>query len=113
MGHYDEGQFEHVPLIAQRFTTYGSNGGVNVIKTGPGFLKEITISQMDAAPTAGEITIYDDTVIYGSTNILFKHSQTTAVFMPVTVFINAPFNNGLSLGFLAALKDVSVLVKYK
>lgn len=106
--------FDNDPYRIARFTTYGSNGGVNVVKTGAGFLYSITLGQLDAAPTAGDITIYDSVATYGHIdNIILKHSQTTGVFMPTTVEINAPFVNGLSIGFTAPIKDVNVLVKYK
>ena len=97
-------------------STYASNGGVNVLKTVQGFLHSVTISQLDAAPTAGDITIYDfdNTSIYaGGSSVLFRHSQTTAVFMPITVTLDVPFSNGLAVGFTNAIKDVNVLVSYK
>lgn len=106
-------QFDNLPYNRATLTTYDSRGGINQIKTGAGFLHSITFSQLDAAPTAGEITVYDSTALYGDTVILFKHSQTTAVFMPVTVILDIPFTNGLGVGFLAALKDVNVVLSYK
>lgn len=97
-----------------QLTTYASNGGVNVIKTTPGFLHAVTFASLDGAPTAGEITIYDGTAIYGSgMEIMLKHSQTTAAFMPTTVILDIPFDEGLSVGFTAAIKDVGVTLSYK
>lgn len=97
-------------------TTYASNGGVNVLKTSPGFLHSIVLSQTDAAPTAGDITIYDfdNTSIYaGGSSVLFRHSQTTTVFMPLTVTLDIPFTKGLAVGFTAPIKDVNVIVSFK
>lgn len=108
-------EFDRYPLKASRLTTYASNGGVNVVKATPGFLHSITLSQLDAAPTAGDITIYDGgTGIYASgATVLFRHSQTTAVFMPTTVTLDVPFNTSLSVGFTAPINDVNVLLSYK
>lgn len=108
----DEGQFQDLPVIAKRFTTYASNGGVNILHSGIGYLKSITFSQSDAAPTAGTISLYDSVATYGATPI-FIHTQTTGVFMPVTVNLDIPFNIGLALGFTDAILDVGVIVKYK
>ena len=100
-------------------STYDSSGGVRVLKTVPGFLHSVTFSQLDAAPTAGDITIYDFVstdalAIYGAgSSVLFRHSQTTAVFMPITVVLDVPFTNGLAVGFTAPIKDVNVLVSFK
>lgn len=109
-------EYDTYALQASRLTTYDSRGGINVVKAVPGFLHAITISQLDAAPTVGDITIYDmnSASIYGTdASVLFKHSQTTAVFMPVTVILDVPFSTGLAVGFTAAIKDVNVTVSYK
>ena len=110
-------QFDSYPLRVARFTTYDSRGGVNVVKTTPGFIHIVTFAQVDAAPTAGDITIYNTTtgVYASSANILFKHSQTTAVFMPQTVTLDVPFG-ALSIGIstaLGAAADVGVTISYK
>lgn len=110
----DQGQFENYQYSTTRLVTYDSRGGVNVVKTGPGFLHAVNITQLDAVPTAGAITIYDQhAAIYGTTAILFKHTQTAAVFMPVSVVLDVPFNTGLSVGFQADLKDLAVTLTYK
>ena len=109
-------QFDQNPLQVATLSTYGSDGGINILKTKPGFIHSITLSQLDAAPTAGDITIYDGvgTGIYGNgATVLFKHSQTTTVFLPYTVELNCPLSNGLAVGFTAPIKDVNVIVKYK
>lgn len=103
---------EH-PYKTARYTTVASNGGNNIVKTGTGFLHTVTFAQTDAAPTAGIITIYDNTTIYGSVaSILFTHTQTTAVFMPQTVVLDIPFETGLSLGFTTTA-DVGVTLSFK
>ena len=109
-------QFDTYPLRTSRLTTYDSRGGVTNIKNTPGFLHAITFAQVDAAPTAGTITVYDiaSTSVYGAVaNILFSHTQTTAVFMPQTVTLDIPFYTGLSVGVSTGMTDVGVTLSYK
>lgn len=109
-------EFDRYPLKPARFTTYDSRGGVNIVKSTPGFLHAVTFAQVDAAPTAGTITIYNvpSTSIYGdTTKILFTHTQTTAVFMPQTVILDIPFDTGLAVGISTGMLDVGVILSYK
>lgn len=110
-------EFDRYPIRSTSgYSTYASTGGVNILKVGSGFLHSVTFSQLDAAPTAGDITLYDfaGANIYASGGtVLLRHSQTTGVFMPTTVTLNVPFTNGLALGFTAPIKDVNVLVSFK
>lgn len=109
----DQGQFENYPLQYKTYSTVASNGGNNVVYTGAGFLKRVIFSQADAAPTAGTITIYDNTSIYGTTDTrLFSHTQTTGVFMPTSVDLDVPFTTGLSIGFTST-NDVNVILVFK
>lgn len=108
--------YDAQPLKTSRTTVYDSRGGVNVLKVGPGFLHSVTFSQMDAAPTAGAITIYDmdTTSVYGTVaTIMFLHTQTTAVFMPQTIILDIPFTTGLAVGHDTAVKDVGVVASFK
>lgn len=90
--------------------SYSNKTADALIKTGPGVVHTITFAQLDAAPTAGSIILYDNTAESG--NIIFTHTQTTAVFMPVTITLDATFNTGLYLGFTTTA-DVSVTVTYR
>jgi hypothetical protein len=99
-----QGQYEAYPYLAKVLTSDG------LVKTGTGFLHTITFSQTDAAPTAGSIIVYDNTAESGT--ILFTHTQTTAVFMPVTITLDIPFTTGLYVGFTTTA-DVSVTISYK
>lgn len=99
-----QGQYEALPYRSATLTADG------LVKTGTGFLHTITFSQADAAPTAGSIIIYDNTAESGT--ILFTHTQTTAVFMPVTVTLDIPFTTGLYVGFTTTA-DVSVTLSFK
>ena len=105
-------EVDSYPLKVTRLTTYDSRGGVNQVRTGRGFLHSVTFAQADAAPTAGTISIYDSTSIYGDT-ALFIHTQTTGIFMPQTVILDMPFSNGLAVGFTAGMLDVGVTLSYK
>ena len=104
--------YDGYSLKVTRLTTYDSRGGVNQVRIGPGFLHSVTFAQADAAPTAGAISIYDSTTVYG-TNAMFIHTQTTAVFMPQTVILDMPFSDGLAVGFSAGILDVGVTLSYK
>ena len=80
------------------------------VKSAPGFLHTLTFSQTDAAPTAGTITVYDNTAESGTK--IFEWNITTAVFYPFTVTIDAAFAVGLYVGF-ATTADVQVTVSYR
>ena len=109
----DQGQFTSYPLRYATYRTVASNGGNNVVVSGAGFLDSIIFSQDDAAPTAGIVSIYDNTTIYGSTATkMFSHNQTTAVFMPTSVKLNLPFTTGLEVGF-TTMADVNVTLVFK
>lgn len=100
-----QGQFEDYALLTQRISAS------TLIKSGAGFLSKLTLSQLDAAPTAGSIFIYDNTSAAGT--CLWSHVQTTAVFMPVTVTLDMPFNTGLYVSVPAGMTDVSLTLAYK
>lgn len=109
-------EFDGYPLKSARFSTYDSRGGVNVVKVGAGFLHAITFTQLDAAPTAGAIAIYDmnNVSVYGTAgSVLLLHTQTTGIFMPVTVILDIPFTTGLAVGIATPMTDVGVQVSYK
>lgn len=109
-------QYDPLPVKTARFTTYDSRGGVNVIKSQPGIIKRVILQQLDAAPTAGDISIYDGpgTGVYANgASLLFRHSQTTAAFLPTSVELDIPFNTGLTLGVTTGMLDVAITVIYK
>jgi hypothetical protein len=81
-----------------------------LVKTGAGVLHSITISQNDAAPTAGDITVYDNTT--NAAPIIFFHTQTTAVFMPINIVLDVEFIAGLYVAF-GTTADVSVTLAYR
>lgn len=81
-----------------------------LVKTGEGFLHTLTFAQTDAAPTAGTITVYDNTAESGTK--LFEWNLTTAVFVPFSVTIDAIFSTGLYVGF-STTADVAVTASYR
>ncbi len=94
-----EQQFSYAQMVADA-----------LVKTGPGFLHTITFSQADAAPTAGDIIVYDNTAESGT--VIFKSTWTTAVFYPTTITLDVTFTAGLYVGFTTTA-DVSVTVSYR
>lgn len=98
-----------VTKVEQRFS-YTNISADTAVKSGAGFLHTVTFAQIDAAPTAGTIIIYDNTAESGT--IIFSSTWTTAVFMPVTVTIDASFSTGLYVGFTTTA-DIGVTVSYR
>ncbi len=103
--------YNDVLKVEQRFTPSGAITSDSLVKAGVGFLHSITISQADAAPTAGTITILDNTVA-GSGTQLFSWNLTTAVFIPFTVIIDASFSVGLFADFTTTA-DVNIFLSYR
>lgn len=81
-----------------------------LIKTGSGTLGSLTFSCNDAAPTAGSIIVFDNTVESGTE--IFNHTFTTTPFVPFTLPINVDFLTGLYIGFTTTA-DVNVTVAYR
>jgi hypothetical protein len=81
-----------------------------LVRTGPGILHTITISQQDAAPTAGTIQVRD-AVAAGAGTVLFEWILTTAVFVPFTVTLDVKFTTGLFVDFTTTA-DVNVVCSW-
>jgi len=81
-----------------------------IVAVGPGVLHTVTISEGDAAPTAGTIDIYDGTSAVGTK--LFTWTLTTAVFNPISILLDVKYNIGLFIDFTTTA-DVSVAVTYR
>lgn len=77
-----------------------------LIKTGYGTLQCIWISQADAAPTAGTISV-NDAVSAGTGTPIFTWNLTTAVFTPFQICPQRPFTTGLYFDFTTT-GDVNV-----
>ena len=81
-----------------------------LVKTGAGFLHTLTFAQIDAAPTAGTIIVYDNTAESGT--IIFSSTWTTAIFYPTTVTLDVSFLTGLYIGFTTTA-DIGVTASYR
>ena len=90
----EQGRFE-----AQRVTTD------TLVSNGVGFLHTLTFCCTDAAPTAGSITVYDNTAASGT--VLYLETFTTTAFRGYTVTINAVLTTGLYIDFTTTA-DVGV-----
>lgn len=99
-----------ISKVEQRFTSSGVITSDTAVKSGAGFVHAITISQNDAAPTAGTIDVYDNTTNSGTK--LFTWTMTTAVFTPFTVILDVSFATGLYVDFTTTA-DVAVAVSYR
>ncbi len=81
-----------------------------LVRTGPAILHTVTISQQDAAPTAGTIDVRDGVAAAGGT-LLFQWVLTTAVFVPFTVVLDVKCTNGIYVDFTTT-GDVNVVCSY-
>ena len=95
-----EGQFTYQAIVAAD----------TLVKTGAGFLHSVTISQDDAAPTAGSIIIYDNTAESGTE--IFNETFTTGVFASHTCILDVNVGTGIYIGFTTTA-DVNVTLSYR
>ena len=80
------------------------------VKSAPGFLHTLTFSCADAAPTAGSVTVYDNTAASGTK--VFEHTFTTTPFVPFSVILDATINIGIYVDFTTTA-DVNVSLSYR
>ena len=99
----------NVLKVEERFS-YSNVSADAQIKAGAGFLHTLTFAQIDAAPTAGTIIVYDS--LTEANTIIFSSTWTTAIFYPTTVTIDASFATGLYIGFTTTA-DIGVTVSYR
>lgn len=77
---------------------------------GNGVLQRVVVACADAAPTAGTITIYDNTNALGT--ILFQEVFTTTPFRAYAVEIGCDYHKGLYMDFTTTA-DVNVTLIYQ
>lgn len=99
----------NVLKVEQRFSGVKLTADT-LVKTGAGFLHNLTFSCNDAAPTAGSIIVYDSLTETGTE--LFNHTFTTTPFMPFTVTLDVTFATGLYIGFTTT-NDVNVTPSWR
>lgn len=82
------------------------------VASGASTLVSVTISQTAAAaPTAGVLTIYDNTAESGT--VLFTTYISTSVIVPYTLTLNKTAGTGIYAGFDATLAGVTVNIGYR
>ena len=82
-----------------------------LIKTGPGYVRSITMYS-DATATAGTIALRDSTTA-GAGNILFSFDVLAVAYnTPFTVDLQTPFSVGLYLDFTTTA-DMKCMVRYR
>lgn len=99
-----------VQKVEERFTYSGPKLVDTLVKSGAGFLHALQFSCNDAAPTAGTITVYDNTE--GSGTVIFTHTFTTTPFLPFPVVFDVSFATGLYFDFTTT-GDVNVSASYR
>ena len=98
-----------VMKVEQRYA-YSLVAANAAVKSAPGFLHSLTFSCNDAAPTAGTIDVYDNTVASGTK--IFSWTLPATAFTPCSVIIDATFATGLYVAFTTTA-DVNVTVSYR
>jgi len=98
-----------VMKVEQRYA-YSLVAANTAVKSAPGFLHSLTFSCNDAAPTAGTIDVYDNTVASGTK--IFSWTLPATAFTPCSVIIDATFATGLYVAFTTTT-DVNVTVSYR
>ena len=101
----------NILVTEQRYSYFAPVVADAAIKSGAGFVHTITISQADAAPTAGTIQVRDSTSA-GAGTVMFEWNLTTAVFNPFTIILDASFGTGLYIDFTTT-GDVNVQGSYR
>ena len=95
--------------VEQRFA-YSLVTSDTAVKSAPGFLHTVTFACADATPTAGTITIYDNTAASGTK--IFEHSVAATAFLPFSILLDVSFTTGLYVDFTTTA-DVNVTVSYR
>lgn len=98
--------------VEESYLSSGIKTSDALIKTGSGVLHTVTISQGDAAPTAGTISVLDSTSAGAGTPIFTWVLPSTTAIVPVTLTFDVEFSTGLYLDF-TTVADVNVVCSYR
>lgn len=98
-----------VTKVEQRFTR-GRVTADGLVATGAGFLHTITISPLTATPTAGLLSIYDNTAESGT---VIYAEWVFATTPGHSVTIDCTFGTGLYVGFDGTLANVACGLSYR
>lgn len=100
----------NVTKVEQRFS-YSAVAVADVqVKGSAGFLHTVTISNNDAAPTAGTLIIYDNTAESGTQ--VFNHTFSITQVVPFTVILDYTMATGIYFGFTTT-GDVNVSCSFR
>lgn len=80
-----------------------------LVKSGAGILHTLTISQDDAAPTAGTIDVYDSLSATGTK--IFSWTLQTTTFVPFSLVLDIKFATGCFINFTTTA-DVNVVASF-
>lgn len=95
--------------VEQRYS-YSRKTADGQVKATAGFVHSVTISPLTASPTAGLLTIYDNTSETGT--VIF--SEWVFATTPAhTVILNVPCSTGIYVGFDGTLANVAATVAYR
>ena len=101
-----------VMKVEQRFSYSGIVTSDTAVKSGAGFVHNITFSCTDAAPTVGTIAIRDATAAGAGTIIYTLDVIATTWFAPITIPLDVSFATGLFVDFTTTA-DVNVVCSYR
>lgn len=96
-------------VVEHRYTPFSVTADT-LIKTGAGLLHVVSISPTTATPTAGLVTIYDNTAESGT--VLYSE-WVFATDVGHTITIDASFGTGLYVGFDGTLANVRISGSYR
>lgn len=100
----------NVAKVEERFS-YSAIAVADVqIKASAGFLHTVTISCADAAPTAGDFKIFDNTAESGT--VVFHHNFAITPFVPFTIILDYIMATGIYFGFTTTA-DVNVSCSFR
>lgn len=97
-------------LVTEQRYSYGTASADTQIKASAGFIHTVSIGGITGTPTAGLLTIYDNTAESGT--VVYKEW----VFATVnghTITLNVSCATGIYVGFDATLANVWVTVAYR
>jgi hypothetical protein len=106
-----EDQTNNVLRVEGQFLSSSLKTADFQVKASAGFLHCIFIAPNDAAPTAGQIDIYDNTAESG-TKIFHYEVVVATMFAPIRVCPDVMMSTGIYLGFTTTA-DVGVTVTYR
>lgn len=90
-------------------TRYSRKTADGLVKTGNGFLHIVSVAPTTATPTAGLLTIYDNTAESGT--IIFS-TWVFATDPGRSILLDVFFDTGLYVSYDATLANASVTVAY-